>query len=130
MPDRQPIVYIDHSEVREGKLDELKAAYRQLASFVEANEPRIIAYNVYFNEEGTRATVAHIHPDVDSLKFHFEKAGPEFTPFAQLLRLISIDIYGDPGDEILEQVRQKAAMLGGETVRVHPHHAGFMRLSG
>lgn len=40
----QAVVYIDHSEVREAKLDELKAGLKDLAHFVEANEPQILAY--------------------------------------------------------------------------------------
>ena len=61
MSESEPIIYIDHSEVREGKLDELKTAMKELVELVEANEPRIIAYNVYFTEDGTRMTVVHVH---------------------------------------------------------------------
>jgi hypothetical protein len=35
----QPIVYLDTSEVRSGRLAELKAAMSDLARFVQANEP-------------------------------------------------------------------------------------------
>lgn len=42
----QPIVYVDTSEVRAGRLEELRAAMADLAEFVEANEPRLLAYNV------------------------------------------------------------------------------------
>ena len=34
-----------------GALEELKPAMERLVDFVEANEPRLIAYNVYFSEE-------------------------------------------------------------------------------
>ena len=40
----QPIVYVDTSEVRPGRLEELKAAMNDLARFVQANEPQLIAY--------------------------------------------------------------------------------------
>ncbi|MET1063625.1 MAG: hypothetical protein ABWX85_01495 [Arthrobacter sp.] len=36
------IAYLDTSEVRPGKLEELKAAMSELAQFVELNEPRIM----------------------------------------------------------------------------------------
>jgi hypothetical protein len=36
----QPIVYVDTSEVRPGRLEELKAAMNDLARFVQANEPQ------------------------------------------------------------------------------------------
>jgi len=129
MSESKPIVYIDRSEVLEGKLEELKAAYHQLAAFVEANEPRIMAYNVYFTEDGRRASVVHVHPDAASLEFHFKVAGPAFARFADLLKLMTIDVYGNPGDDVLEQVRRKAELLGQAAVVLHEHHAGFTRVS-
>ena len=40
----QPIVYVDRSEVRPGRLAELKVAMTDLARFVQANEPQLLAY--------------------------------------------------------------------------------------
>ena len=44
-----PIVVIDSSEIREGKLEKLKTALKELAAFVEADEADPIAYNIYFD---------------------------------------------------------------------------------
>ena len=76
----QPIVYVDTSEVRPGRLDELKAAMKDLTEFVEANEPQLIAYHVYFSDDGTRMTVLHINRDSASLRAHLAIAGPKFPP--------------------------------------------------
>lgn len=123
----EPIVYIDSSEIREGKLEELKKAMKELVEFVEANEPRLIAYNVYFKEDGTRMFVVHVHPDSASLKFHMKVAGPLFPKFAEFIKLLTIDLYGKPNDDLVEQMRQKARMLGNGTVLVQELHAGFAR---
>jgi hypothetical protein len=123
----EPIVYVDVSEIRPGKLDELKAAIGELAAFIQANEPALVAYNAYFSDDGTRMTVIHAHRDNASLELHMRVAGPLFPKFAEFVRLASIDIYGKPTDEIIEQMRQKATMLGHGTVRVHAHQAGFAR---
>ena len=64
------IVYVDTAEVREGSLEDLKAAVEDLVDFIESNEPRLIAYNVYFSDDGTRMTVVHMHPDPASLEYH------------------------------------------------------------
>ena len=77
----EPIVYIDRSDVREGKLGELKAAIEELVNFVESNEARAIAYSVYLNEDGSQMTVVQVHPDSASLEFHMEVAGPAFPKF-------------------------------------------------
>jgi quinol monooxygenase YgiN len=123
----EPILYVDTSEIREGKLAELKSAIKDLVEFVDANEPQAIAYNVYFNEDGTRMTVVQIHPDSASLEFHMKVAGPAFPRFTELVKLSTIEIYGRPSDSLLEQLRQKARMLGNGTVVVHELHGGFAR---
>jgi hypothetical protein len=124
----QPIVYVDTSEVRPGRLEELKDAMNDLARFVQANEPQMFAYNVYFTDDGTRMSVLHINPDSASLERHMKVAGPKFPPIGEFIRLLSIDVYGRPDDGLVEGLRQKAKMLGSGTVRVHDLHAGFARL--
>jgi hypothetical protein len=71
-----PIVIIDSSEIREGKLEELKTAINDLVDFVEANEPRPIAYIVYLDEAGVRMTVVQVHPDSGSMELHMKVAAP------------------------------------------------------
>jgi hypothetical protein len=124
----QPIVYVDTSEVRSGRLDELKAAMAELTRFVEANEPRLFAYHVYFSDDGARMTVLHVNPDLASLRFHMDVAGPLFEPIGEFITMLAIDVFGQPDEAVVESLRQKAEMLGGATVRVHDLHAGFDRL--
>ena len=124
----QPIVYVDTSEVRAGRLEELKAAMDDLTQFVEANEPQLLGYNVYFSDDGTRMTVLHINPDSASLEFHMKVAGPKFPPIGEFIDMLAIDVYGRPDDALVKRLRHKAEMLGSGTVRVHDLHAGFARL--
>jgi quinol monooxygenase YgiN len=123
------IVYVDTSDVREGALDELKAAMKELVDFVEANEPRLIAYNVYFSDDGTRMTVVHVHPDSASLEYHMEVAGPAFRQFVELVTLSSIHIYGEPSEKLLKQSHEKARLLGRGAVVVDAPQAGFSRFA-
>jgi quinol monooxygenase YgiN len=121
------IVYVDTSDVREGALEELQAGMKELVEFVEANEPRIISYNVYFNEEGTRMTVMHVHPDAASVEYHLEVAGPFFRRFVELVTLTSTHIYGRPSETVLRQADEKVRLLGRGVVDVQALHAGFSR---
>ena len=116
-------------EVREGALDELKAGLKDLADFVEAKEPQLIAYNVYFSDDGTRMTVVNVHPNSASLEYHLEVAGPLFRQFVELVTLSSIHIYGEPSEKALRQAHEKARLLGGGAVEVEAFHAGFTRLA-
>jgi hypothetical protein len=121
------IVYIDISEVRQGALDELKAGVQDLADFIEAKEPQLIAYNVYFSNDWTRMSVVNVHPDSASLEYHMEVAGPLFRRFVELVTLSSIHIYGEPSEKALKQVHEKARLLGGGAVEVEALHTGFTR---
>ncbi len=123
----RPVVIIDSSEVREGKLGDLRTAMNDLVRFVEVKEPGIIAYNVYFNEEGTRMTVFQVHPDSLSAEFHMKTAGAAFPGFSELIQMSGIDIYGTPDPDLLDRMQLKARMLGSGMVAVHQLHAGFDR---
>jgi hypothetical protein len=123
----RPIVYIDTSTIREGKLEELEAAMKHLAAFVEANVPQLISYGFFLDQDSTQMTVVAVHPDSASLEFHMDVGGDEFRQFADLIDLSRIEVYGVVSDAVLERLHRKARMLGGGTVAVHELHAGFAR---
>jgi hypothetical protein len=120
------VVYIDRSEIREGRADELRAGVSKLVDFVDAHEPQLIAYAFHVDEKAGEMTVIAVHPDSASLELHVEVAGGEFRKLAHLVTLREIRIYGRPSDRALALLQQKAEMLGeGVTVRVHEPDAGF-----
>jgi hypothetical protein len=123
----EAILFVDTSEVREGKLDELRRGLRDLAEFVEARETDPISYEVYFSADNRLMTVVQIHPDSASMERHMEIAGPIFARFADMVDLRTVDIYGSPSERVVEQLRQKADMLGTATVTAHDRLAGFAR---
>ena len=124
------LVYIDRSDIREAKVDELRAGVRKLVDFVDAHEPQLIAYGFHIDEDARQMTVVAVHPDSASLELHIEIAGGEFRKLAHLITLREVRIYGRPSDRALALLRQKAEMLGeGVTVLVHEPHAGFVRPS-
>jgi quinol monooxygenase YgiN len=122
-----PIVFVDTSEIREGKLEELRRAVAELAEFVDANETETISYQVFFSDDDRQMTVVQVHPDSASMERHMEVAGPVFAKFADLLVLRTIDIYGSPSEKVVEQLRRKAELLGTASVAVHERQAGFAR---
>ncbi len=122
-----PIVIIDNSAIREGRLEDVKKAMSGLVEFAKANEPRMLAYTVYLTADGTRVTVLQVHPDSASAEYHLQAAGPAFSRFAECIRMESIDVYGRPSPVLLERLQRKARQLGGGKVTVHAIHAGFAR---
>jgi hypothetical protein len=125
----EPIVYIDRSEIREGKLEEVKAAIAQLVNFVAEKEPQLLSYHFYLGEDGRRMTVVAIHPDSASLEFHMEIAGPVFRKFVHLIDLQGIEVYGPVSDVARKRLQEKAQMLGRGAPLACEAYAGFARLA-
>jgi quinol monooxygenase YgiN len=124
----QPLVYVDTSDVRQGARGELERAIEELAKFVEANVPEVLAYSVHLSDDGGEMTVVHVHADSASLESHLETGGPAFRELADLVTLKAIHVYGEPSERALEQLRAKARALGSGQVVVHTRAAGFSRL--
>ena len=126
----EPIVYIDHSDIREGAIEELRAGVRRLVDYIDAREPQLIAYGFYIDEARAKMTVVAVHPDSGSLELHMDIGGAEFRKLGHLLKLTGIECYGRPSERALDQLRQKAAALGdGGTVVSIGRFAGFTHLA-
>ncbi|HYZ92351.1 MAG TPA: hypothetical protein VFA34_08150 [Actinomycetota bacterium] len=124
-----PIVYVDRSQIRAGKIDEVKAAMKELTEFADANEPQLISYGFFLAEDETRMTCIAVHPDSASLGFHMDVAGPVFRKFRGLIDMERIDVYGPVHGELIDVVKQKAEMLGRGNVIIHHRHVGFSRFA-
>lgn len=122
-----PIVYVDTSAVREGQLEKLEIAMRDLAEFVEANVPQLLSYAFFLNDDQSQMTVVAVHPDSASLEYHMDVGAAEFRKFASLIDLLSITVYGRVSEAVLERLHKKARELGTGTVAVHEFYAGFAR---
>src|SRR5947208_14839811 len=59
-----PFIFIATNRLREGKLAAERERARDLSSFIEANEPQLLAFNEYANEEGTEVGVVQMPPIV------------------------------------------------------------------
>jgi CHASE2 domain-containing sensor protein len=67
----EPFIHVGTYMIQRGKTEEARKRIAELVDFVETNEPRMIAFNVYFDEEGSKLTVVQVHPDSASMEFHF-----------------------------------------------------------
>ena len=124
---RQPVVYVDVSHVREGRLGELETAMNGLSRSVEANMPRVLSYGFFLDASRTTMTVVAVHPDSVSLEFHLDEGNEEFRKLADLIELSRIDVYGSVSNGVLDRLHRKAQMLGRGSVVIHDFYAGFAR---
>lgn len=121
------IVYIDHSDIHEGRLEDLKEGIRRLVDFIETHEPQLTAYGFHLDEDAARMTVVAVHPDTASLELHLGIGNEEFRKLGEMITLRQIRVFGPVSDRAREMLEQKAEMLGG-SVSVSERFAGFARL--
>ena len=125
-----PIVYIDRSRIRPGRVEEVRRKAAALVDFIAEREPQLLLYEFAIDEASSRMTVLAIHPDPASVELHMEVGGAAFREFADLLDMEGIEVYGDTSDRMLEELDRKARDLGDAgTVTVRPVHVGFSRLA-
>ena len=99
---------------------------------IESQVPRVIAYSVYLDADENEMTVVQLQPDAPALDFHMEAGGPAFAKFKGLIRLTSMEVYGEITEGLRKRLLDKARMLGGsdEIVTFNRQQSGFIRSLG
>ncbi len=121
------ILYIDRSTITSDAIDALRAKTVELVEFVEAREPRLLAYGFVIDAEAGEMTVAAAHPDTASLELHLQLGGPLFAAVGRYIRLRSIEVFGEPSPAATQAIYEKARLLGNAEVRIQRLDPGFAR---
>jgi quinol monooxygenase YgiN len=118
----QPFIYVGTYKIKEGKRDDFARYWRDFVEFVEASEPRLIAFNAYVNEEGSEVAVVQVHPDGDSMEFHMKviREHMEHAAWEFLGDVVGEHVYGVLSDSVLDTMRQ----FGGSQFEVKPLGVG------
>lgn len=123
-----PFIFIATNRLKAGKVQAERQRLPGLVDFIEANEPRIIAFNEYVNDEGTEVAVVQVHPDADSFEFHMgvvrERASRAYEE--TLDATTGVHVFGAPTDAIFEMLKRQAGQGVQYTVKQH-HLGGFTR---
>jgi hypothetical protein len=124
--DTKGVVLIGTFRIPTDRVDEWRVAVRGMADFVHANVPRIIAFDMFVNDDETEGTVIQVHPDSTSLEQHLDAAAERIAQGTQMVQVVRIDLYGAPSERVVERLRDEAA--GAWPVTVRPHYLGFTRV--
>lgn len=129
----KPLIAIIKWKVKEGKVEQLKRFYEKLIAFVEANEPQMIAFHGFLNEEGTEMTSIQVHPDTASMDFHMQVMRENWDLFGEYSQVLDAtgsieagnqpEYYGTPPADALEMDIQ----FGADPILKPVHIAGFTR---
>jgi hypothetical protein len=105
-----PFIFIATNKLKEGKLEDEKRRVPELSDFIEANEPRLIAFNEYADENGSEVAVVQVHPDTESMEFHMEAVRERAArAYGETLEATTgIQVFGPPSSAVLSMLRQQA----------------------
>ena len=124
-----PFIFIATNRLRDGRFDAEQQRVPELVRFIEAYEPRLIAFNEYVNEDHSQVSVVQFHPDAASMEFHMGVVGDHARQaYAQTLETTTgIQVFGTPTDNILRMLQQQAG--SGVPLGINPLHlGGFTRI--
>jgi hypothetical protein len=125
-----PFIFIATNRLRDGRFDAEQQRVPELSGFIEANEPRLIAFNEYVNQDRSQVSVVQVHPDAASMEFHLGIVGDHARQaYAQTLAATTgIQAFGTPTEKILRMLRQQAG--SGVPVSISPLHLGGFTRAG
>ena len=125
----EPIVFISHLRVKEGKLDSLRQLSQVATKRLETEKPRTLVFLAYLDDSGDRVSFVHVFGDAESMDLHVQGADERSKAAYELLEPDGWEIYGRPSDQVLASMREMAGAFG-VTLTLQPEYvAGFLRVN-
>jgi hypothetical protein len=123
----QPFAYVGTWTIKPGKEEEAKKFLSEHAAFIQANEPRMIAFHAYFNEEGNTASVVQLHPDSASMETHMEVISEHMGSAFEIIDSILTEQYFGPMSDSLAQTLAQWETPDVKVIKMPAYEAGFTR---
>ena len=114
------VVYVDRFQVREGKTEDFKRYANEIAQFVQENEPDVISFNYFLEDNGMNGTAMFVFSDAAALDRHLDLVSSRFQEGYELLSSADIELLGRPSDQAIEMGKAFNAIVKGPI-------AGFSR---
>ena len=123
----EPIVFISHHRIKEGKLDALRKVHQEKTLLLQEQKPDTIVFLAYAGEDGSEVSFVHVFPDAEAMDIHFQGADERSKQAYEFMQPKSMEIYGSPNDGVLEMMKQIAE--SGVSVSIGTDYLdGFLRL--
>jgi hypothetical protein len=121
-----PLIYVGSYRIKPGKQEEARKRVAEIVHFVETNEPRMIAFHMYLDQDGNTLSIIQVHPDSASMEFHEQVAAKHFaTAFDWLDASIGQQYFGPISDALAAEL----AKWDEPFTHLPVHEAGFTRTS-
>jgi hypothetical protein len=124
-----PFVYVGTWTIKPGKFEEARTWMAEHAVVIEANEPRMITFHVYFDEEGGKASVVQVHPDSVSMELHMQVIAEHVSGAFDFIDVIESEQYFGPMSDSLSETLAKFEAPGTTVTKMPVYDSGFTRSS-
>jgi hypothetical protein len=124
-----PFVYVGTWTIKSGKQEQARKWLSDHAAFIEENEPRMIAFQVYFDEGGNKASVVQVHPDSASMELHMQLIAEHMGAAFEVIDTILSEQYYGPMSDSLSETLAKYDSPGVAVTKMPVHTVGFTRSS-
>jgi quinol monooxygenase YgiN len=125
---KEPIVFISHFRIKEGKRAGFEQAVQEAAKLLQAEKPRTLAFLIYADRDGRTVSIVHVFADAASMDVHFVGADQRSSAAYEYIAPKGWEIYGKPSESVVETMRRQATSAG-VGLRLQPDLlAGFLRL--
>lgn len=101
----EPIVFISHFRVKEGKLESFLQHAQMMVDYIQANKPGTIAFLQYLNQEGTELSIVHVFPDAEAYDHHLEGVAERAKGAFEFIEPLRRELYGMPNAQALAMSR-------------------------
>jgi quinol monooxygenase YgiN len=119
-----PLIVVLTYTIKPGKEEEARKRIAEHVDFVETNEPRMIAFHMYLDQDGNTLSIVQVHPDSASMEFHMQLNAKHFaTAFDWLDTSVGQQYFGPISDALAAEL----AKWDEAFTHVPVHEAGFTR---
>jgi quinol monooxygenase YgiN len=125
----EPIVFISHFKVKEGKLEGLKGHAQMMVELIKAEKPGTVAFLEYLNEDETQLSIVHVFPDADAFDRHGEGVAERARAGFEFLEPVRRELYGMPNEKTLATMTT-IRPPGAPEIEIHhmpKHMGGYIR---
>jgi hypothetical protein len=123
-----PFIYVGTWTIKPGKVEAARKALAAHTELIEQNEPRLIAFHIYFDPAGLKAGVVQLHPDAESMDTHMKLISEHMASMDFIGEIVHEQAFGTPTDSFSELLRGYAD--AGIPVTVLPEYEGGFTRAG
>ena len=125
----EPVVFISHFRIKEGKLPAIKQLNATVTPALQAEKPATLGFLGYIDEAEAHLTFVHVFGDSEAMDAHFEGADERAKVAYEYIEPDGWAIYGTANPAVVEGMRGRAA-AAGVSLTVEPVFlGGFLRLA-